>query len=178
MGSGALCLGTLLRRPVGSGPPSLLTTLPQLTSSHTHITYFLRPSHNLLPHCLILYIHSLTYEPHGHIYYTHLTPRNSLNSSHSPHLTQPISFTFVPTSAVSFSDVFLFSVPFSVLNLCLIKLLTCGVIRSYNLIRISGFYARTLGHGHLDTNTSTHKRVYTRAQELRPTFQNKTQLGV
>ena len=134
MGSGALCLGTLWRRPVGSGPPSLLTTLHQLTSSHTHITYFLAHSHHLLPHCLILYIHSLTYEPHGHIYYTHLTPLNSLNSSHSPHLTQPISFTFVPTSTVSFSDVFLFSVPFSVLNLCLIKLLTCGVIRSYNLV--------------------------------------------
>ena len=110
------------------------------TCIHPHIHTFLHahssthlPLKNSLTHThLILDIHSLTYEPHGHICYTHLTPLNSLNSSHSPHLTQPISFTFVPTSTVSFSDVFLFSVPFSVLNLCLIKLLTCGVIRSYN----------------------------------------------
>ena len=106
------------------------------TPTHTHIPSrsFLHssPSQKLTHTHLILDIHSLTYEPHGHIYYTHLTPLNSLNSSHSPHLTQPISFTFVPTSTVAFSDVFLFSVPFSVLNLCLIKLFTCGVIRSYN----------------------------------------------
>ena len=67
---------------------------------------------------------------------THLTPLISLNSSHSPHLAQLISFTFVPTSTFSFSDnctfILLFSFSFSVLNLCLIKLLTCGVIRSYN----------------------------------------------
>ena len=65
---------------------------------------------------------------------THLTPLISLNSSHSPHLAQLISFTFVPTSTFSFSDILLFSFSFSVLNLCLIKLLTCGVIRSYNCL--------------------------------------------
>ena len=73
----------------------------------------------------------------------------SLHSSHSPQLAELISLTSSRSTHLihlcSYIYFFIFRCPsllffpFSVLNLCLIKLLPCGVIRSYNFFTIESY---------------------------------------
>ena len=117
--------------------PSKGSDVINIHRSHTHTHSFtltrllISPSHtDSYTHThLILYMHS-----HENIH-TCIPTYHSSHSSHSPHLTQLISLTSSRSTHLFFifrCPSLLFSFPFSVLNLCLIKLLTCGVLRSYN----------------------------------------------
>ena len=108
-------------------PPNL-TSQENNTTSHTHTnTYNIRMYVTYITNCLLHPVHiSLTH-------YQSDTPVHAHSFIHSFIHTYIHTHTNSPTITPPSLSYFLFPCYFSMLSLSLVKLLTCGVIRSYNL---------------------------------------------